>query len=301
LESTGKGEEKMSEYAIVTRDLRKSYKRNVEVVKGLNMSVKKGAVYALLGSNGVGKTTTIRMITGQLAPSSGDIEVFGLEPLAHRKELNTKVAYVAEDQRLYDWMTVNELIKFVKSFYPNWDDKICEHLLKMFELPCDKKLTDFSRGMYTKAALLAALCRNPDLLILDDPTLGLDTAARREFMRGVVDAIHEFDRTVIFSTHIIPEIEGIVDHVGIMVDGQLVADEEIDDMKEAFREIRLPITEQIPDLAGIVDSREAGGDKIITLRAKETEINAVLKESRIKNFSINPISLEEIYLALTKK
>lgn len=191
----------MSEYAIVTKDLRKSYKRNTEVVKGLNMSVKKGAVYALLGSNGVGKTTTIRMITGQLAPSSGDIEVFGLEPLAHRKELNTKVAYVAEDQRLYDWMTVDELIKFVKSFYPNWDDKVCEHLLKMFELPRDKKLTNFSRGMYTKAALLAALCRNPDLLILDDPTLGLDIAARREFMRGVVDAIHEFDRTVIFSTH----------------------------------------------------------------------------------------------------
>lgn len=291
----------MSEYAIVTKDLRKSYKCNTEVVKGLNMSVKKGAVYALLGSNGVGKTTTIRMITGQLAPSSGDIEVFGLEPLAHRKKLNTKVAYVAEDQRLYDWMTVDELIKFVKSFYPDWDDKVCEHLLKTFALPRDKKLSDFSRGMYTKAALLAALCRNPDLLILDDPTLGLDTAARREFMRGVVDAIHEFDRTVIFSTHIIPEIEGIVDHVGIMVDGQLVADEEIDDMKESFREIRLPIAAQDVELPGIVNRREAGGDKIITVRAKETEINTIFKESKIKNFSINPISLEEIYLALTNK
>lgn len=291
----------MSEYAIVTKNLRKSYKRNTEVVKGLNMNVKKGAVYALLGSNGVGKTTTIRMITGQLAPSSGNIEVFGLEPLANRKELNNKVAYVAEDQRLYDWMTVDELIKFVKSFYPNWDNDACEHLLKMFELPRDKKLTDFSRGMYTKAALLAALCRNPDLLILDDPTLGLDTAARREFMRGVVDAIHEFDRTVIFSTHIIPEIEGIVDHVGIMVDGQLIADEEIDDMKEAFREIRMPISEQIPELPAIVDSRKAGGEQIITTRAKETEINTILKKSKIKNFSINPISLEDIYLALTSK
>ena len=291
----------MSEYAIVTKDLRKSYKGNTEVVKGLNMSVKKGAVYALLGSNGVGKTTTIRMITGQLAPSSGSIEVFGLEPLAHRKKLNTKVAYVAEDQRLYDWMTVDELIKFVKSFYPNWDDKVCEHLLKMFALPRDKKLTDFSRGMYTKAALLAALCRNPDLLILDDPTLGLDTAARREFMRGVVDAIHEFDRTVIFSTHIIPEVEGIVDHVGIMVDGQLIADEEIDDMKAAFREIRISSSEEDVELPGIVDSRKAGGEKIITVRAKETAIKTILQESKIQNFSINPISLEDIYLALTNK
>ena len=291
----------MSEYAIVTKDLRKSYKRNTEVVKGLNMNVKKGAVYALLGSNGVGKTTTIRMITGQLAPSSGNIEVFGLEPLAHRKELNKKVAYVAEDQRLYDWMTVDELIKFVKSFYPNWDNDVCEHLLKMFELPRNKKLSDFSRGMYTKAALLAALCRDPELLILDDPTLGLDTAARREFMRGVVDAIHEFDRTVIFSTHIIPEIEGIVDHVGIMVDGQLTADEEIDDMKETFREIRISLDEQIPELPGTVNSREAGGEKIITVRAKETEINMSLKRSKIKNFSIGSISLEDIYLALTNK
>ena len=291
----------MSEYAIVTKELRKSYKRNVEVVGGLNMSVKKGAVYALLGSNGVGKTTTIRMITGQLAPSSGGIEVFGLDPLVHRKELNKKVAYVAEDQRLYDWMTVDELIKFVKSFYPNWDDEVCEHLLKMFELPRDKKLTDFSRGMYTKAALLAALCRNPELLILDDPTLGLDTAARREFMRGVVDAIHEFDRTVIFSTHIIPEIEGIVDHVGIMVDGQLIADEEIDDMKEEYREIRIPAAGQIPELPGSVNSREAGGDRIITVRAKETEISTILEKSKTRNYSITPISLEEIYLALTSK
>jgi len=291
----------MSEYAIVTKNLRKSYKRNTEVVKGLNMSVKKGAVYALLGSNGVGKTTTIRMITGQLAPSSGNIEVFGLDPLAHRKELNEKVAYVAEDQRLYDWMTVNELIKFVKSFYPDWDDAVCEHLIKMFELPRDRKLTDFSRGMYTKAALLAALCRDPELLVLDDPTLGLDTAARREFMRGVVDAIHKFDRTVVFSTHIIPEVEGIVDHVGIMVDGQLIADEEIDDMKEEFREIRIAAAGQIPELPGIIVSREAGGDKIITVRAEETKIRMSLKKSEIKNFSITPISLEEIYLALTNR
>ncbi len=293
----------MSEYAIVTKDLRKSYKHRTEVVKGLNMNVRKGAVYALLGSNGVGKTTTIRMITGQLAPSSGSIEVFGLEPLAHRKELNTKVAYVAEDQRLYDWMTVNELIKFVKSFYPEWDDAVCEHLLKMFDLPRDKKLTDFSRGMYTKAALLAALCRNPELLILDDPTLGLDTAARREFMRGVVDAIHEFNRTVIFSTHIIPEIEGITDHVGIMVDGELIMEEKVDEIKAAFREIRIAVADarQIPGLPGIVHSRKAGGDKIITVRTKETEINMILKKSGIKHFSINPISLEDIYLALTNK
>jgi ABC-2 type transport system ATP-binding protein len=292
----------MSENAIVARNLRKTYVRNKEVVRGLDLTVKRGAVYALLGCNGAGKTTSIRMITGQLVPDSGEISVLGLEPVKDAVKLRQKMAYVAEGQRLYDWMTIDDLIRFVKAFYPEWDDKVCAHLLKMFGLPQGVKLKDYSRGMYTKAALLSALCRDPDLLILDDPMLGLDTAARREFMGGVVDAIHEFDRTVIFSTHIIPEIEALSDYAGIMVDGRLVLESAVDEIKESFREIRLPAdAENIPELSGIVSVRVAGEDKIITVRGVESDLIAIFNQAGFRSFTVSAMSLEEVFLAVTAK
>lgn len=292
----------MSEDAIIARNLRKAYVRKKEVVKGLDLTVKRGAVYALLGCNGVGKTTSIRMITGQLAPDSGTVSVLGLDPVNDAVKLRQKMAYVAEGQRLYDWMTINDLITFVKAFYPEWDDKVCEHLLKTFGLPQGVKIKDFSRGMYTKATLLTALCRNPDLLILDDPTLGMDTAARREFMSGVVEAIHEFERTVIFSTHIIPEIEGISDYAGIMVDGRLAVEAPIDEIKSVFREVRLPAdTANIPELPGIVCSKVIGEDKIITVKADEHELIETFHKAGLRFFSVHALSLEDIFLAVTAK
>ncbi len=292
----------MSEAAIIARNLRKAYVRKKEVVKGLDLTVKRGAVYALLGCNGVGKTTSIRMITGQLAPDSGTVSVLGLDPVNNAVKLRQKMAYVAEGQRLYDWMTIDDLITFVKAFYPEWDDKVCGHLLKMFGLPQGVKIKDFSRGMYTKATLLTALCRNPDLLILDDPTLGMDTAARREFMSGVVEAIHEFDRTVIFSTHIIPEIEGISDYAGIMVDGRLALEDQIDEIKSVFREIRLPAdTANIPELPDMVSSRIVGEDKIITVKGPEDELIATFHKAGFRFFSVHAMSLEDIFLAVTAK
>lgn len=293
----------MNNKAITIRNLRKSFVKNREIVKGINLTVKRGAVYALLGSNGVGKTTMIRMITGQLAPTSGTVSVLGLNPFKDGDdvEIKRKVAYVAEGQRLYEWMTVNDLIKYVKAFYPNWNNDLCEHLLKMFALPAEDKIKDFSCGMYTKAALLAALCRDPELLILDDPTIGLDTNARHEFMSGVIAAINEFDRSVLFSTHIIPEIEGIADYVGIMSDGQLIYEGAVDDLKAEFREIRVPLsdTEVLPKLPGVVNSKKGVTENIVTIRAEENVIKTSLASAGIKKFTISPMMLENIFLTMT--
>jgi len=293
----------MNENAVVIRDLKKSYgRRKAEVLKGLDMTVKKGSVYALLGLNGVGKTTSIRIMTGQLAPSSGTVLILGLDPFKNAVELKRKLAYVAEDQRLYDWMTLKDLIKFVRAFYPQWDEFACERLIKIFSLPDNCKIRDFSRGMYTKAALLTALCRKPEILILDDPTMGLDTAARRDFMSGLLEAIHEFERTVIFSTHIIPEIDGIADYAGILVDGRIVVENEIDKLKASLREVRMSPADvsRLPEIKSQLNRRERGGEMIITLRAGDAEINNLMNAADIKHFVISAMSLEDIFLALSK-
>ena len=293
----------MNENAVVIRDLKKSYgRRKAEVLKGLDMTVKKGSVYALLGLNGVGKTTSIRIMTGQLAPSSGTVLILGLDPFKNAVELKRKLAYVAEDQRLYDWMTLKDLIKFVRAFYPQWDEFACERLIKIFSLPDNCKIRDFSRGMYTKAALLTALCRKPEILILDDPTMGLDTAARRDFMSGLLEAIHEFERTVIFSTHIIPEIDGIADCAGIMAEGRLAAEGEVEMLKASFRELKMPLEEaaKLPEMKNVLRKRKVGGELIVTLRAGEDEINNFLSNVGVKHFVINAMSLENIFLVLTE-
>lgn len=291
----------MSDYAIVAEKLSKSYKRGTDAVRGLDMKVKRGAVYALLGRNGAGKTTAIRMMVGQLASDAGSVRMFGMDPIEQAVEVKRRTAYLAEGQRMYDWMTVADLIAYVKAFYPNWNDALQEKLLKLFALPLKAKLGDLSKGMYGKAALLATVCRGADLLVLDDPFLGLDTAARREFMSGLVEALSETERTVLFSTHIIPEIEGLADQVGFLVDGRVTLEAETEDVKASFREVRLPAEEaaKLPALPGVIRTTNAGNDKVVTIRAKEAEIGEALTAAGIKGFAISAMSLEDIFLAVT--
>jgi ABC-2 type transport system ATP-binding protein len=291
----------MSIMAVTTDNLHKSYKKGSEAVSGLSLNVPEGSVYALLGRNGAGKSTTIRMITGQLAPDSGSIRALGLDPIKDDLALRRKTAYVSETPCLYSWMTVCELAWFVKSFCPEWNDALFEELVKTFELPKDKPLGDFSRGMLTKAALLAALCREPELLVLDDPTLGLDTAARHEFMSGVAGAVRETGRTVILSTHIIPEIEGLADHMAVIREGKLVLEGAADDLKTSFSKVTAPSAEKekISSLPDLVKSLPGGDGVSAVFRAGEKEITERIHAAGVKSFTVSGMPMEEIFLAVS--
>jgi len=195
---------------------------SLEVLTGLSLQVNKGEVYGFLGRNGAGKSTAIRMMMGITKISSGSIHLFG-EPIGSNViATRQRIGYVAQEQHFYPWMTPKNLAKFVRGFYPKWDQARYEHLLSLFELPVARKLGNFSGGMKAKLALTTALATQPECLILDEPTAGMDPVARREFLDLVSEEARQVDATIFFSTHLIDDIEAIADRIGIVESGKTV-------------------------------------------------------------------------------
>jgi ABC-2 type transport system ATP-binding protein len=236
---------------IETHELTKRY-GNLEAVRSLSLRVSGQQITGFLGRNGAGKSTTIKMLLGMTYPTAGTAKVLGRsisDPKANR-EIRRHVAYVGEDKQLYAYMTVEQLIRFTRSFYPDWQPEVEQRLLKQYQLPRDRKVRALSKGMRTKLALLLALSRRPALLILDEPSEGLDPVSIEELLRALVAAVAD-GTAVFFSSHQIAEVERIAEHVCIIDHGKLVVDLSLDDMRQDYRRITLGFSKQQPpgDLA----------------------------------------------------
>jgi len=245
---------------IVTERLTKYYGRQA-VVNGLDLSVPKGSVYGFLGRNGAGKSTTIKMLTGMVVPDCGTARVLGEDSLALRPETRARIAYLAEGHPLYNWMTVGEAVRFTRAFYKQWNDRLLERILDHFELSRKAKLRRLSNGQRAQVSLALAIAPDPELLILDDPTLGLDTVVRRDFLESMIQIIQRQGRTILFSSHILGDVERVADRIGILVDGVLRVDCPTDVFKESIREVVLDFPgppPEFPPCQGLVSSRVVG-------------------------------------------
>jgi len=194
----------------------------LDVLSGLSLQVNKGEVYGFLGRNGAGKSTAIRMMMGITKIGSGSIHLFGQSITSNVIDARRRIGYVAQEQHFYPWMTPAHLAKFVKGFYPKWHQHRYEDLISLFELPLDRKIGNFSGGMKAKLALTMALATQPECLILDEPTAGMDPVARREFLDLVSEEARRVEATILFSTHLIDDIEAIADRIGIVESGKTV-------------------------------------------------------------------------------
>lgn len=255
---------------IETQQLRKSYGSH-EAVRGLNLSVAEGAVCAFLGQNGAGKSSTIKMLLGMIHPTSGTGRILdhSISNEADSLLIRQKVAFVAEDKRLYDYMTVAEIIRFTRAFFPTWDERFERELLDRFELPRDRKVRQLSKGMRTKLALLLGFARGCKLLILDEPTEGLDPVAIEDVLQIVVSLAAQ-GTTIFFSSHQIGEVEQVADHVLMINRGQLVLDSPMDEVKERYKHIQAvfptPVEERDFRIAGVEKTRIEG--RTVTLFAR---------------------------------
>src|SRR5580700_2446798 len=228
-----------------TIDLTKRFRGTV-AVDGLNLSVTEGSVFALIGANGAGKTTAIKVLMNIHQPSSGSAEALGVDSRKLSPGEFQQIGYVSENQEMPEWMTVAYFMAYLKPFYPTWDDARAEELLRQFDLPRDRKLKHLSRGMKMKAALASSLAYRPKLIVLDEPLSGLDPLVRDEFIDGLIESAGE--ATILISSHDLAEIESFASHIGYLDRGRLQLSEEMTSLTARFREIEitLPTLPAIP-------------------------------------------------------
>src|SRR5512132_892344 len=203
----------------------------------VSLALPRGAVYGLVGANGAGKTTLIRHVLGLLRAESGSVRVFGHDPVADPVAVLSRIGYLSEENDLPGWMRVDELIRYSRAFYPAWDDDYAEELRRTFALDPAARIKTLSKGQKARAGLLIALAYRPELLVLDEPSSGLDPIVRRDILGAVIRTIADEGRTVLFSSHLLDEMEQVADHVTMISQGKIALSAPLSAIKQSYRSL----------------------------------------------------------------
>lgn len=277
---------------ITTTGLSKQYGAK-KAVSDLNLKVKRGSVFGFLGPNGSGKSTTVNMLLGLRSPSAGSSQVLGFDSSTQGELIGQGIGYVPELSNLYPNMTVQESISLVQNLRPTWDAAYAKHLLTMFDLPLDQRVRKLSKGMQRQLSLLLAMAPRPELLILDEPSSGLDPIKKQEFLQVLMTEVAETGQTVFFSSHSMTEVERVADTIGILHEGKLVVAGNLAEIKQNMKRIRVVLAHK-----GALQLKQAvrkiegqNGQWIITV---DQNVDQVLAELR----AMQPIAIETYDLSL---
>jgi ABC-2 type transport system ATP-binding protein len=288
------------DYVIEAYDLTRRF-GSVEAVKGLTFQVSPGSVFGLLGKNGCGKTTTIRMLLGLLRPKSGESYVLGEPSQRLSVDCRQRIGYLSEEPFPYGDLPVPALFRFVSAFFPRWDWDYSNELARRFEVPMDRPLQTMSAGERRKCELMLVLAQRPDLLILDDPALGLDVTVRREFLWAALEVARSEGKAVLFTSHVLTDVERVVDTVGVMDGGRLLVQARLQDLQQRTKRLvfRLPDDRYIepPAVRGEL-LRECRGHEVLVVTADYSpDLGAALRQSGGLT-AVEDLNLEDIFVAL---
>jgi ABC-2 type transport system ATP-binding protein len=290
----------MADTVIETRRLARRFGKAM-AVDNLDLDVARGSVFGFIGRNGAGKTTTVRMLLGLLPMTAGSATVLGLDARKRSFDIKQRVGYVPETHHFYQWMTVGELTRFTSSFYPTWQHEKCAELLDRFELDRTKKIKELSKGMVAKLALTLALAHDPELLVLDEPTGGLDVMVRRDFLESIVRMIQEEGKTVFLSSHVLTDMERIADDIAIIEEGRLVKRAPLQELKEKVKKVRLTFRDEPPADLRIEGARSVardGREWLVTYDDFSEDRVVALRKLPVSNVQVLDLDLEEIFVVL---
>jgi len=286
----------VSPFAIEMQAVEKSFARN-QVLRGLTLQVKRGRTFAFLGRNAAGKTTAIRMLLGLLPRDDGAIRVMGLDPAREPLALRARIGYLAEDQTMYGWMRVGEILRFVAPFYPTWDHDLALRYVRDFDLPLKSKIKHLSKGQNVQLGLVLALAYRPELVILDDPALGLDPIMRKQFNRDLITHLQGEGRTVFYSSHLLYEVEPVADEVAILHGGRIVRQTDTELLRQQVKQFILPraawetcrVDLQLLDL-------RVDGDRVAVTVENANQVEPLLAREGVEHRTVD-LNLDEIFEA----
>lgn len=281
----------------VVRDVAKTYDKR-RILDGVSLTLEPGAVLGLIGRNGAGKSTLIRSLLGLIEPDAGDCAIWGEPALQLGDDLKARIGYVPQQPESLGWMTTKEMLDFVGRFYANWDHAYVDATLERWQLPARTILSKLSPGERQRVAILRALASQPELLVLDEPAAALDPVARRELLREIATRAGEFGTTVLFSTHIVSDLERVASHVAFMHQGRMLLQSELDTLKE--RHLRLHIPASATDgMAGKVPGEVArrpnpyGGLTVVIIREEGQAWPALADAPGVQR---EHLSLEDLFV-----
>jgi ABC-2 type transport system ATP-binding protein len=289
----------MSEAIVEIKNLVREF-GNKRALDNVSMTIQAGTVMGLVGENGAGKTTIIKHVLGLLKAQQGTVSVFGLDPVSNPESVLSKIGYLSEEGDLPTWMKVHELMRYSAAFYPTWDEEYAQSLLGEFKLDPSAKLSKMSKGQRSRAGLLVAMAYRPQLLVLDEPSSGLDPIVRKDILGAIIRTIADDGRTVLFSSHLLGEVERVADQISIVKDGKILISDSLDFVKESHFRATLvfeKLQSQAPVIPGSLTWVGSGREWNGIFIGDGKQLESIANGLGAKIVERAHLSLEEIFVA----
>jgi ABC-2 type transport system ATP-binding protein len=289
----------MNESVVSISGLFRTFREQV-ALKNISLDVPAGVVWGLVGENGAGKTTLLKHMLGLLRAQQGTVRVLGYDPVRSPVEVLGQMGYLSEERDLPDWMRLDELLSYTRAFYPNWDDAMAESLREAFQLPKHQKVKTFSRGQRARTGLLVALAHRPSLLLLDEPSTGLDPAVRRDILAAIIRTVADEGRTVVFSSHLLDEVQRVADHVTMLHRGEVLVSAPLDELIGTHARLVLRFAEpksSRPDLPGMLSCVGEGREWTVVCNGQQELLLNRLNELGGEVVDRQAATLDDVFLA----
>ncbi|TWU13287.1 putative ABC transporter ATP-binding protein YbhF [Symmachiella macrocystis] len=273
---------------------------HVKALDGVSLQVPRGAVYGIVGVNGAGKTTLLKHVLGLLKPQRGTVTILGRDPVRDPVGVLARLGYLSEQHEMPDWMRIGELLAYTGSFYPTWSNAYVTELVQSFQLSRDAKVQTLSKGQRARVGLVLALAHRPEILVLDEPSSGLDPIVRRDILAAIIRTISEEGRTVIFSSHLLDEVERVADHIAMLHQGRLLYSGTFDEMRAKFRRVtvRFQGPQDVPPVLPDAIGWAGGGYEWTAIyRGQGDELQAAATMAGGEIVEEKQLSLDEIFVA----